>query len=307
MKKIIWIAILVFICNTSAYNQVSYTWWEQIHQWDGITPWYQYLKFSPQYFGPNALPVPDIQKGITGNKAYIELAADGHFSQGDNTQNLFTKLYYPIVPKLVAIEGYVVPLEHFKMDTIIRDERAARDRDGEGTAGGDIYIGTIIQLVKEKKFPDVALRISLRTASGTNVSAARYTDAPGYFFDLSFGKEKISLKNSSNKFRWYAMFGFYSFQTNRGDFRQDDAFLYGAGIDFTLSNFVLSPSIGGYYGYLKTDDRPVVARFSFTKEGKKFSYGFQLQRGLNDYPYNSIRLFLRYSLPDALLLSRGEN
>lgn len=302
MKSFFFSIFLFGILSVNA--QENYDWWVQIHHWDGITPWYQYLKFSPQYFGPNALPVPEIQKGIAGDKAFIEFAADGHFSKGDKTQNLFTKLYYPIVPGIVAIEGYVVPIEHYSMDTITRDERASRDRDGKGIAGGDIYFGTIVQLVKNKKFPDMALRFSMRTASGTNVSAARYTDAPGYFFDLSIGKEYKSARNELNKIRWYAMLGFYCFQTNKLEYLQDDTFLYGAGIDFSSSNIVISCNAGGYYGYVNDDDRPLVVRLQLTKNTKKHSFGIKFQSGLNDYPYNSVRVFFKYTLPDALLLNK---
>lgn len=301
MRKLFCITLVVFGFQLHVCSQEDFSWWDQIHQWDGVTPWYNYLKFSPQYLGPNALPIPDLQNGRVAGKASFEVAADAHFSEGDKTQNAFMKLYYPVVHERIALEGYVVPVEHYKMDTITRDQRAARDRDGEGTAGGDIYFGTIVQLVKDKKFPDLSLRISLRTASGTNVSAARYTDAPGYFFDLSFGKEYPSKKNSLNKIRWYGMLGFYSWQTNSGDHRQDDAVLYGAGFDFTFSKIIISPSLAGYYGYINNDDRPVVARLHLIKESENFSYGCLLQKGWNDYPYNSVRLLFRYMLPDALL------
>ncbi|MFH0867641.1 MAG: hypothetical protein V1904_15735 [Bacteroidota bacterium] len=304
MKKFLSFLIVLFVL-VHAKAQDNYDWWVQIHNWDGVTSWYQYLKITPQFMGPNALPIPEVQKGITGDRAILELAADGHFSKGDKTQNAYTMLYYPVVSKLVAIEGYVVPIEHFKMDTMTRDERAARDRDGEGTAGGDIYFGTIIQLVKEKKFPDMALRLSVRTASGTNVSAARYTNAPGYFFDLSIGKEYINEKYIMNKIRWYTMIGFYSWQTNNVGYFQDDAFLYGAGIDFSFSKVVASFNAGGYYGYVNNHDRPVIARLQLTKEAKKHSWGLKFQIGLNDYPYYSVRIFFKYTLPDAVLLNKG--
>jgi hypothetical protein len=304
MKK--YLSILIFIfCFTHVKAQENYDWWVQIHHWDGVTPWYNYLKFTPQYLGPNALPVPEVQKGITGDKAEIELAADAHFSKGDKTQNAYSMLYYPVVPKIVAIEGYVVPLEHFKMDTITRDERAARDRDGEGTAGGDIYFGTVIQLVKEKKIPDMALRLSMRTASGTNVSAARYTNAPGYFFDLSAGKEYSNEKYLMSKIRWYVMIGFYSWQTNDADYLQDDALLYGAGVDFTFSKLIVSCNAGGYYGYINNDDRPLVTRLQLSRKTGRQSYGIKFQSGLNDFPYNSVRIFFKYTLPDAVLLYKG--
>ncbi len=67
-------------------------------------------------------------------------------------------------------------------------ERRVRYLDGKGTANGDFYFSTIIQLLKKEKLPEVALRMACRTASGNNLGSARYTDAPGYFLDISLGK-----------------------------------------------------------------------------------------------------------------------
>ena len=298
------ITFIFFLISFNLFSQTDYSWWGKVHNWDGITSWYNYLKFSPGYFGPNALPVPEITKGFVMDKGSIELAVDGHFSKGDNTQNLFTKLYYPIVANLIAIESYVVPIEHFKMDTATRDDRAARIKSGEGTAGGDIYFGTIIQLVKNKKFPDIAIRLSCRTASGTNVSAARYTDAPGYFFDLSGGKD-FKIKNSENKkIRVYGMLGFYSWQTNSEAHRQDDALLYGAGIDFSCEKYTISASSAGYIGYINNHDSPAVVRLNILRKGKSFNYGISTQYGLHDFYYKSIRLSLIYNLAEKLMLKK---
>ncbi len=304
--KLIFFVICLFFGNDLA-AQTDYSWWEQIHNWDGHTSWFKYIIFSPQYLGPNALPVPEVNKGIVGAQGVLELSADGHFSKGDKTQDLFTKLYYPIVGKLIAVEGYVVPIEHFKMDTATRDIRAARVKSGEGTAGGDIYFATIIQLIKDKKFPDVAFRMTCRTASGTNVSAARYTDSPGYFFDLSIGKNYIKDNRYFHTIRPYGMAGFYSWQTNSERNRQDDAFLYGAGIDFISKKITISASAGGYIGYLKNHDKPAVAKISFIRKGDHFNYGLTYQAGLSDYPYNSIRLSLEYIIPESLMIKKPVN
>ena len=304
--KIFQLGILfLFISGINVTAQTDYGWWCTIHHWDGHTSWLYYLKYSAKFFGPNALPVPDINKGFVGTQGTVEIAADGYFSKGDKPQDSYTKVYYPVVGKLIAIEGYVVPLEHFKMDTATRDIRAARIKSGEGTAGGDIYFGTVIQLVKNKKFPDVAFRMTCRTASGTNVSAARYTDAPGYFFDLSMGKDFINEKLFFSTIRLYGMIGFYCWQTNLDDHRQDDSFLYGAGIDFSSEKIMISASAGGYIGYIKDGDRPAVARLSLFRKGKHFNYGISGELGLHDYQYKSLRLSLVYILPEKLMLKNS--
>jgi hypothetical protein len=309
MCKIKIIQIIIFIAFLAGVNvngQTDYGWWIKIHHWDGHTSWLDYLKYSSKYFGPNALPVPDISKGVVGITGTVEIAADGYFSKGDNTQDCYTKVYYPVVGKLIAIEGYVVPFEHFKMDTATRDIRAARIKSGEGTAGGDIYFGTVIQLVKNKKFPDVAFRMTCRTASGTDVSAARYTNAPGYFFDLSMGKDFKNDKFFFSTIRLYGMIGFYCWQTNLVNYMQDDSFLYGVGVDLSSEKIIISASAGGYIGYIKDGDRPAVARLSLFRKGNHFNYGLSGQAGLNDYYYNSIRISLVYNMPEIFMIKKDK-
>ncbi|TAE61269.1 MAG: hypothetical protein EAZ89_00720, partial [Bacteroidetes bacterium] len=33
-------------------------WWSQTVGWDGVSHWSRYIRTSPAYMGPNALPVP---------------------------------------------------------------------------------------------------------------------------------------------------------------------------------------------------------------------------------------------------------
>lgn len=286
--------VIFLIFYAKIVSAQDYTWWNQIHNWDGYTSWLKYLTYSPAYFGPNALPVPEIKNGKVGANGEIELSGELHFNKGDYTQNIFTRIYYPIVKNIVAIEGYVVPIEHFKMDTVTRDIRGARLRSGEGFAGGDIYFGTLIQVVKNKKIPDIAFRMMCRTASGTNVSAARYTDAPGYFFDLSMGKDYVNQNYFFHTIRPYLMFGFYSWQTNLDDHRQNDALMYGTGVDFSTNILEFSASIGGYKGYIKNGDSPIVAGLKILNKRKYFNYSVSAKYGLNDFEYTSIKFSIIY-------------
>ncbi len=302
MKKLVFVIFLLI--NSIAFSQ-DYSWWNNVHHWDGHTSWLKYITMSPQYLGPNALPVPEAEKGLLNENGFIQLAADAHFSKGDQTQNAFAKVFYPIVKNIIACEAYVVPFEHFKMDTITRDIRAARDYDGEGTAGGDIYFGTLIQLVKNKKLPDVLLRMSFRTASGTNVSSARYTDGSGYFFDLSFGKEYAEKDSWLKSFRPFIDLGFYSCQTNSDGYRQNDAPYYAAGISLARKNISFVTSIAGYHGYLKNNDVPLVFRTGLSVLKNKFQYELGFQNGLNDFPYKSLRISVKYNFSDSWLLKSG--
>ena len=110
----------------------DYSWWNSRHGWDGYSSWTKYLTYSAACFGPNALPVPEIRDALIGSRASLEARADLHFSRGDDTQNLFMKFRYPFLDGRVAVEAYGVPIEHYVLDTVTRDERAARSRDPRG-------------------------------------------------------------------------------------------------------------------------------------------------------------------------------
>jgi len=285
LKFFVLLFISILFCNKTYCQNDDYAWWVQKHNWDGVSGYSKYMTTTPAYMGPNALPVPQIKSGLINNKLEFELSLENHFSKGDNTSDLFAKLSVPLA-KIVTVETYLVPIEYYKLDTLTRDERAARDYNCEGIAGGDFYFGTIIQIVKDhEKIPNIALGINFKTASGTTHRNARYTDAPGYFFDLSFGK--VYKKNKTD-INLYGMIGFYSWQIYRGDYSQNDAFLFGAGIDLSFKNIIFSNSCGGYAGYIGNGDKPLVYRCNIGTENKKFNYKLKYQLGLNDFNYQTL-------------------
>jgi hypothetical protein len=289
-----------FFLMISSFTQAQndHWWWYEIHEHDGVTPWQRYLIMSPAYFGPNAFPIPDINQGILQAELQLETAFEGHYNSHEQTKNLFTKLFIPLIKDKVGLQLSMVPIEFFSHDTIIRDERFSRNYDGKGSASGDLYISTQIQLLKDHpKWPDVMLGINLRTASGKEFGSARFADAPGYYFDIGAGKT-FTFKNLPNKtLRVYAMLGFYVWQTNIADHIQDDAILFGAGIQLHSKTFSFSNEIGGYYGYLNNGDRPIVLRSRIeTKRDKNLNFSFQFEHGLQDYNFRSVRLSLIYRL-----------
>lgn len=272
---------------------------DEIHNWDGVTHWSRYMIISPGYLGPNALPVPEIRNGLIYPSTFIELGGDLHFSKGDNTQDIYTRFQYVFPGNLVAIELYFVPFEHFKMTTETRDERVSRGKSGEGNAVGDVNITTIIQVLKEKKnFPDILLSINFKTASGTGLDNARYTDHMGYHFDLSFGKTYLAGKRKTISLRPYLLVGFYAWQTNRRDNRQDDAFLYGGGLDLSYQDLKFTNCLGGYIGYFGNKDKPMVYRFKTTWRINRINLLVQFQQGLQDFEYSSIRFGLQYLIKE---------
>lgn len=290
---------LIFILVISSFTcqaQIDYSWWNQIHHWDGITSWQNYMTISSAYLGPNALPVPENSKGIVDSSAQFEIGADLHFNKGDHTQDGFVRGFLPFNEYRFALSLEVIPIEFFQTDTIIRDMRASRGRSGKGKAGGDIYFTTYVQVLRDHaNLPDISIRAALRTASGTNLGEARYTDGPGYYFDLSIGKN-IKLKNDWSM-RWYGMIGFYVYQTFDILHLQDDCLLYGGGIDLNYKNFFLSEELTGYSGYLKNGDKPQVFRSSLGWNGKKVLVKASLQNAIRDFPSERVRFSVAIKIP----------
>lgn len=286
------IVALLFILQTPyLFAQEDYSWWVEKHNWNNAKPWYMALNIAPKYMGPNALPVPQVNNGKLPEKSSIKLGFEAHRSTGDDTNNAFVDVYFPLFGKRVGLQLQMYPYEHYKMDTITRDLRKARDYDGEGTAVGDIYVGTHIQLLENKIYwPDIALSINIKTASGMNLDAVRYTDTPGYFFDLSFGKS-FDTNGFIETIRPHAMGGFYVYQTFHPIYKQNDCILYGIGTDVTTKKFTLTNALGGYQGYVGNGDAPMVYRATLTtKFNSRLNAEVRFQKGLTNYGYTSVRV-----------------
>ncbi len=291
---------LSFLFSSHLFGQ-DYDWWVKKHNWDGNTSWTRYIRLNTKYLGPNALPVPEIKTGQIQSQLNLGLFVETHQSKGDQTYNQFTNLYIPLGNR-VGLEWSLVPLEYYQMDTITRDQRFARDKDAKGFSGGDIYIGTHIQLIKETETkPGMLASINLRSASGTNLQAARFTDTPGYFMDVSLGKNFKVSKLFTH--RWFAQVGFYSWQTYDPEHAQNDAFQYGLGYSVSNQKMELRGSWGGYIGYINDGDRPMLARLQFkTKKLSGINYLAQVQQGLVQFNYTSLRIGISWLVPINLKL-----
>lgn len=298
-------SLLIVIClffltaSTSAQNvNNSWQWWNELHGWEvGDPGWRNWMKITPGYLGPNALPVPEVKKGFIEDSTEIEFTFSSHFHSGDPTQDISGRLFIPFANNKIALEMYGVILERFAFSEEIRDERIARDKDGEGYAIGDYYFSTLIQLAKDRSFPNTLLRVALKTASGNQLEAARYTDSPGYYFDLSFSEE-IEIKQSG-KFRPFGLIGFYSWQTNDELNLQNDALMYALGADFEKKKWLVSASWSGYSGYKNERDRPMQLTFDLRKDFGGKMVKMQYQHSLRSWGYQTLRISLIWKLKPA--------
>jgi hypothetical protein len=183
---------------------------------------------------------------------------------------------------------YGVVLEHFSYTEEIRDERISRIENGKGIAVGDLYFSTLIQIFKDRKFPNTLFRFAVKTASGNQLEGARYTDSPGYFFDLSTSKDF----ETGNHFqlRPFGLIGFYTWQTNDELNLQNDALLYAAGMDIQKNNWQFSSSWSGYSGYKNERDRPMQLNFELRKDYNKKAFRVQYLHGLRDWEYKTVKV-----------------
>ncbi|PIF05775.1 MAG: hypothetical protein CSA36_05095 [Draconibacterium sp.] len=285
------IFILFFFLPPVVFSQdegTDYTWWNQLHNWhEGDPGWRNWIVISPGFLGPNALPVPEVKSGLLAETIEAEITVSNHFSKGDPTKDISGRFYYPFARNSIAIEVYGVVVEYFAFSEEIRNERFSRIEDGKGFAAGDLYFSTLVQLSRGRKFPNTLLRMATKTASGSQLEGARFTDSPGYFFDLSCSKDLIL--SAPVIFRPLMMAGFYSWQTNDELNLQNDAFLYGAGAELEIDNWLLSSSVSGYSGYKNQRDRPVQWNVDVRKDWENTAFRFRFIHGFRDYDYNTFR------------------
>lgn len=273
---------------TKLKAQVDLEYWNNLVGYDGFSPWERYMIMSPGFMGPNALPVPPFHKGLIKQEYQWESSFDYYFAKGDQTFDYFTRFYVPLGDGRVAVESYYVPAEYFIMSPEVRDMRRARTTSGRGWAAGDIYLSTLIQVTKDHpKLPDIVLNLSMRTASGVRLKDARFTDTPGYYFDVSASK---TYKRGLWTIRPHALGGFYVWQTYDPKYRQNDAIQFGGGVDLIRKGFSIKQSVGGYWGYVGNGDFPIVYSAEFEQSLKKIKLLFRYQYGIRDFPFTGLRI-----------------
>ena len=278
---------------------------------------------APAFFGPNALPVPDMLDGRTQDKLRIELAADGYFGyQKDQTADLFARIYVPLWTPRVNLTVWMPVMEWYRMTP--ERQRTCRLQDTAQIAGheaGDVYVSTDIQILKARKYtPDIAFRAAFKTASGGSFDKARYFDNSGYWFDLAVGKSLYFGSNSASgptsnsvsgptsnsaavqplfELRLAATLGFLCWQTDNS--RQNDALMYGVQLLLKHQFVSLQATWGGYMGWEKYGDRPMTIKARIAGHIKGFEPFVAYQYGIKDYPFHQIRIGLAYNiniLPD---------
>ncbi len=253
-------------------------------------------KISSDYFGPNALPIPDMLDGTTSKDMILEFGGDffdGH--RGDKTYDIHVKLTVPLFSERVNVTMWVQAIhEWYQMSEESHTYSRLPDEVAyNGSESGDAYITTDIHLMRQGvRRPDITLRIGLKTALGYGFFKARYFDNPGYFFDTSVAKSISFDNNFVEDIRFVATLGFLCWQTDNG--RQNDAIMYGVQTKITTRCFTLTESFGGYAGWENDGDRPMSIKSKLSTSFGRYEPYLQHQYGLCDWPFTQYKLGVAY-------------
>lgn len=283
---------LAFLSPFFLYSQ-TFDWWKNNVNWDGVSHWSRYLIVSPKYLGPNALTVPQINNGSIDSICSLGITANAHFSNGDNTQNITLYGNYTTKNNTISVDAAFIPYERYKMSHQVKTERKTfyLNYDDKQCAG-DVVANTTLHLFQNKRDKiQLALRLGVRMPSGGDLATARYADVPGYWIDMGAG---IPLKNKA--WKWLGMLGFYVWQTNDDKHRQDDALLFGSGIEWNRLGLRMQVYAAGYTGYKNNGDRPTLLRLNIEKRKNRKIYIFRLQQGLQDFAYLSAEAGAKFIL-----------
>ena len=289
MRSCSWKYFLLIFSFPFTLIAQDFSWWNDTHQWDGTTHWSSYLVIAPNFMGPNAFPIPFAERKNTNTE--FELGFNSHTNPGEKNWDFLTRFSYPLGEK-ASLRLSINPIEYFKMDTSIRNERFARDEFPEGYASGDLLV-EMNALLFENEQSELLFNIGLKTASGSQFRNARYTDSPAYYFNLSFHHEK----ELSQDFKIDAglLLGLYVWQTYMINNRQNDAILASATMRLHYKEYCLQNDLRGFKGYLGNGDQPLLYSVKFLKEWRFVQISLSQQIALNDYPYNSIQLGMKYT------------
>ena len=79
-------------------------------------PWWEGNRVSPMYFGPNALPVPDMLDGRVAPRLYAELAGDIHKGfYGDMTETVSAEVNIPLFTPRVNLSVWMPVVEFYHL------------------------------------------------------------------------------------------------------------------------------------------------------------------------------------------------
>jgi len=276
VNKLTGIILLNVIVNTLGFSQ-THEWWANNVGWDGHASWESYILLKPGHMGPNAFYIPNSLDGVIDTNSSFQLSANSYFTKGEVTLNPFV-VWNINFGKRASLQINGAPIEFFQTSHDLKTERKIFHLDyNDKIALGDVRFMFSGQIAN-----NMAIYVGIKTASGTNIGSARYTDTPQYFFNYS-----ISSGKPGNHF--FASAGFTAWQTYDDHHNQDDGFTYGLGyIKRLSSNLVLKSELYGIVAYLRDGDRPMIVSVELQKKLAKDELNFFARQGIYDFPFTNI-------------------
>lgn len=293
MKKVIVLVGVVMILMTG-HSQTEPHWEDRVI-------------FGAGFMGPNALPIPAMNKGRVDNQNSLQVSGVAYFSKGEQTYNFNTTANVALVEDLVSFDLFWVPVEYFQMSEAVRAERVVLPSKGDQQfAIGDVYLNSTVQLFNRPRF-HASARAGFKFPSSDGVALSRFTDSPGYNLDAGFGYVLMDNKTEGISLDLHGMAGFYSYQTQGGfaNYRQNDALLFGLGLDYLHPDWMASVSIRGYLGYFDLLDQPIALRTQFSKDFEHIRIFTACQFGIQDLIYVAPEMGIGILLPEVHVGTRN--
>jgi hypothetical protein len=178
-------------------------------------------------------------------------------------------------------------------DTIKRERHVYYQNYFDKQAKGDVLFSTNINLLnKWRNKTQLALRVGVRlpSSSSKGVAAARFIDATSYWVDVSLGKM------INQRLKWMSMAGLYVWQMDKGDLRQNDAFLLAVDLNgiITIGNY--NPILRAILAMRPKAETSQLYFASMPKKINKIIFLLCLQQGLNDFKYTSVETGIKWLL-----------
>lgn len=242
--------------------------------------------------GYNALPALRNVDPVVGPDLEVEVSAAAQFSSFVAARDAAATPYFRVtVPfhGVAALEVDGVPLELFQISSGTQARLGARER--AGTTPGDVRVGARFLLLDERRGrPALGVQLVVKSTTGKGLDALRFTNAPGYVFDLLAGKNVLVARPVA--LRALAKVGFLAWQVGHG--RQDDALDFGATLRATFASGVsLAGELRGYTGWREHDDPVVLGITAGVPAGQRLEVRATADHGLTpDAPPIDVRLGL---------------
>lgn len=253
------------------------------------------LQYSPRYFGPNAFPMPELRSGMIDKHIEAEIRGEYHFFDGDRTKDIYTRLFIPVAKGCAALEVSYLVYEYYNTTAAVAEERHAAGTSWKTGAHGDVVVSSLYQVLSSKKWADIMVEATLKTASGNRLPDARYTDAATYWFNINAGRNLYESGDNKTALRIQGLMGFYCWMTNDMIHRQNDALAYAVGLSGKYQMITFSTDIGGIYGYKNNGDRPLKLRTKLNFEHKKNILSLRFNHGMKDNLYDCLSVaYVRY-------------